>query len=261
MAITTGTGGDLIDIRAARPRRIDGLASACARFTAARRSLGLERPAFADLLSKHVGWPVPPEAVREWEEKAAAPGDILVTALELAGSIQQALSPGLTAGDRYAIVDHYDDLQSALADVVIGAHKVLAVTGSRSRDPDYLALIERTLADRPALTHYRVLYGPPRHNALRNHLIHLVGMDRPRGTINIGILRDLLRDQERFLCVSEIGAVIVIPSLTSIANFDTALVIDDPDLARRYVGHIRQAYLSAEPIPDSPAVQALEVVR
>jgi hypothetical protein len=259
MAAITGDGAQLIDLGAARARRVGGIDSAHCHLTNARRALGMDTEPFAALLSRHLGWTVYPEQLRAWEQDAVPPGDVLITALELAGAVGRALPPGVTAADRLTFLVDYDDLQLALAEVVEGAHEVLAITGSRSRDPAYLRLIERTLAARPDVVHYRVLYGPPRHGAMKNHLLHLT--DLARGGLHIGVVRDLLRDQERFLCVNERMALIVQPSATSIANYDTALVIDDADIAGRYLNHIQQAYLGAEPVPDRPAVLALEVVR
>lgn len=259
MAAITGDGARLIDLGAARARRVGGADSAHCHLANARQSLGMDWSSFAELLSRHLGWAVYPERLRAWEEDSVPPGDVLILALELAGVVGRVMPPGVTTADHLTFLVDYDDLQLALAEIVEGAHEVLAITGSRSRDPAYLRLIERTLAARPAVTHYRVLYGPPRHGALKNHLLHLAELERPG--LHIGVVRDLLRDQERFLCVNERMTLIVQPSATSIANYDTALVIDDPDIASRYVNHVQQAYLGAEPVPDRPAVLALEVVR
>jgi hypothetical protein len=48
----------------------------------------------------------------------------------------------------------------------VGRRAVIAVTGSRSREPDYLARIQAAISSRDLL-HYRVLYGLPRHGALK----------------------------------------------------------------------------------------------
>jgi hypothetical protein len=54
----------------------------------------------------------------------------------------------------------HQDLQGAMAEVVLDARQYLAVTGSRSRDPSYLDTIETTLAEHHDLVRYRVLFGP-----------------------------------------------------------------------------------------------------
>ncbi|WP_193789792.1 hypothetical protein [Nocardiopsis lucentensis] len=53
-----------------------------------------------------------------------------------------------------------------MMEVVRAAESHLAVTGSRSRDVAYLEVIEKALAVRPTLVHYRLLFGPPRNGAL-----------------------------------------------------------------------------------------------
>jgi succinyl-diaminopimelate desuccinylase len=52
------------------------------------------------------------------------------------------------------------------------AWECLVVMGSRSRDPGYLGAIEAALAERPSLVFYRVLFGPPHHQVLKDHLDH-----------------------------------------------------------------------------------------
>jgi hypothetical protein len=54
------------------------------------------------------------------------------------------------------------------------------VTGSRSRDPTYLAAIETVLAERPSLVCYRVLFGQPHHQVLKDHLLELLRLRDPR---------------------------------------------------------------------------------
>jgi hypothetical protein len=105
--------------------------------------------------------------------------------------------------------------------VVRDAREYLAVVGSRSRDPAYLAAIEAVLEQRPELVHYRVLFGLPRHQVLKDHLLRLVAIrdphDRSWGvkTLHIGIVEDDPGTPERFFCAGESSAVVPIPSLTS----------------------------------------------
>jgi hypothetical protein len=117
------------------------------------------------------------------------------------------------------------------------------------------------VTDRPKLVHYRVLYGPPRHAALKNHLLRLVDLHRAPGTLHLGVVGDLLRDGERFICGSELATVVVLPSLSSLTNFDTGLHVTDPEVAHRYLAHVRQAFLSSDALTSRRAVEALQVVR
>lgn len=217
---------------------------------------------FAHALGEHLGWPVTPEAVLAWETTAVPPGDVLLTAEAIAETDGQADEAAtLPAVNGMRLIDSYEEVQAALAAVVEEAEEVLTITGSRSRDPDYLARIESAVTAVSGLVYYRVLYGPPRHGALKNHLLRVVDLHRPPGTVNLGVFWDLLRDSERFICACEKSAVVVLPSLTSLHNFDTALVIDDPDTAGRWVTHVRQAYLAAEALTTRADIESLEIQR
>ncbi|MGH3939936.1 MAG: hypothetical protein ACRDTG_15160 [Pseudonocardiaceae bacterium] len=110
----------------------------------------------------------------------------------------------------------YRDLRDAMTAVVDGAQRYLAISGSRSRDTVYLKVIEAALAARPELVHYRVLFGPPRHRVLTDHLLRLLDLrdpaDRNLGkTLHIGIVVDDPSTPERFFCASETSAVVPIP--------------------------------------------------
>jgi hypothetical protein len=113
------------------------------------------------------------------------------------------------------LVGHHD-LHDAMTDVVRDARQYLAVVGSRSRDAAYLETIETVLGKRPELVHYRVLFGPPRHQVLKDHLLHLITIrdphDRSLGlkTLHIGIVDDAPGAPERFFCASESAAVVPI---------------------------------------------------
>jgi hypothetical protein len=95
----------------------------------------------------------------------------------------------------WLLVGHHD-LRGAMTEVVRDAGQYLAVVGARSRDATYLDAIEAVLAARPELVHYRVLFGPPRHQVLKDHLLRLVKIrdphDRSLGlkTLHIGIVED-----------------------------------------------------------------------
>ena len=59
------------------------------------------------------------------------------------------------------------------------AREYLVVTGSRSRGLPYLQQIEEVLRERPRLVHYRVLFGPPHHRLLMDHLLRLLELRDP----------------------------------------------------------------------------------
>jgi hypothetical protein len=258
---------NVVDIQRARGRRLDFQAQAQARFAAARRASGLSLKTFADLLTDTLGWPVSSETAAAWESGGVPPGDVLLAAEQVAypngatsGLVPDLRMVGIPAA-AMSIVDSYVDVQAALAAVVDDAREALAITGSRSRDPDYLTRIESTVANQSALVHYRVLYGPPRHGALKNHLLRLFDLHRRGDSLKIGMYSDLLKDSERFICASENAAAVVLPSTNSVSNFDTALVINDPDVALSYVAHVRQAYLGSEALTTRSTIENLEVLR
>ena len=245
--------GHLIDLRARRPATADAAQRARDRFVAAHRASRLSRAEFAAALSQLVGWPIPAETVTAWQAGGIPPGDVLIAAEALAGPGFELPGPQLIVG--------YAPLQAALGACVTSARQVLAITGSRSRDADYLALVEQAVVEQADMTHYRVLYGPPRHGATKQHLLRLIDLELPTSRLHVGMCSDLLRDQERFIVASEHEAIIVQPSITSIANFDTAVRYADQDIAAAYVAHVRQAYLASDPITSRDQVERMEVVR
>ncbi|WP_143174456.1 helix-turn-helix domain-containing protein [Streptoalloteichus hindustanus] len=163
------------------------------------------------------------------------------------------------------LVGHHD-LREAMTEVVRDARQYLAVVGSRSRDGTYLDTIVAVLSERPELVHYRVLFGPPRHPVLREHLLRLVTIrdphDRSLGvkTLHIGIVDDDLRTPERFFCASESAAVVPIPSLTSSEAFDSGVLFES-GVAERLIDHARQCYAGARRVETEQALRDLPTVR
>lgn len=253
-------GERVIDLQAARGRVASPAVTARRRFASARAATGLSAAKFAALLTEALGWPVTAEAVTGWETTAVPLGDLLCAAEAIAGT-----APALVVVDEpvqpMRLLNSYGELQAELGRVVDDAEQTLAITGSRSREPNYLARIEAAVARRPGLVHTRVLYGPPRHSATKQHLLRLVDLQRDPGTLQIGILRDLYRDGERFIVASERTTLIVVPSRWSLHNFDTAVVIDDEDTAQQYGEHVRQAWLASEPLTTRADIEQLEVLR
>lgn len=167
--------------------------------------------------------------------------------------------------DRVALATTVADLTAAMLAVVRGAEQILVVTGSRSRDPVYLAAIEQLLAGRPRLIHYRVLFGPPRRQFLTDHLLRLLELrdpdDRQHGykTLHLGIIDDLEAEPERFFVASEQRAVVALPSVTTAGNFDTGVVLLDPHHAQGLVDHAKQLYPATRKLETPEAVHALAV--
>lgn len=168
-------------------------------------------------------------------------------------------------GETPQLLVGHRQLHHAMVSVVRGARSTLAIAGSRSRDAQYLTTIEQALADGPQIVHYRVLFGPPRHHLLTDHLLRLVKLRGPDSwdlgvkTLNIGIIDNELDMPERFYCASESAAVVPIPPLTSIHSFDSG-VLFGPQVAGRLIDHTRQAYAAARRVETPAALRALPLV-
>lgn len=154
--------------------------------------------------------------------------------------------PGDTGG--VGLLTSFPDLLAAMTAIVSGAREILVTTGSRSAELSYLQAIEQALRRRPALVHYRVLFGPPRTAALRDHLLaieRLRPLDREAGgiqTLFVGVIDDVATEPERFICANEQQAILAIPSLVTLGNFDTGVILREPAAALGLVQHVKQLY-------------------
>ncbi|MFD9418729.1 XRE family transcriptional regulator [Streptomyces goshikiensis] len=163
------------------------------------------------------------------------------------------------------LLTRYSDLLEAMVEVVSGAREQLVVTGSRSREKTYLAAIETAVAQQPDLVHYRVLYGPPRHRDLNDHLLRLLELrnpaDRRNGvkTLHIGIVEPA-DAMERFIVASESAAVLPLPSFHGADGFDCGVLLSKA-AAVGLVQHGREACASARPVETAEAVAALPTRR
>ncbi|MGQ0777023.1 MAG: hypothetical protein ACT4NY_21840 [Pseudonocardiales bacterium] len=173
-------------------------------------------------------------------------------------------APLASAEETPRLLIGYRDLREAMTAVVHGAQRYLAIAGSRSRDTVYLDAIETVLAERPELVHYRVLFGPPRHPALTDHLLRLLKLrdpaDRSLGkTLHIGMVIDDPGTPERFFCASETSAVVPIPSLTSAEAFDSGVLLG-AKAAERLIDHARQCYAAARRVETVQAIRTLSTL-
>ncbi len=172
---------------------------------------------------------------------------------------EDATSPGLR------LITSHHGLLAEMREVVRGAEHYLAMTGSRSRDEPYLNEIERVLADKPELVHYRLLFGPPRHQVFKEHLLRLLALRGPAygvsgGTgLHIGIVDDVPREPERFICASEQRAVLAIPSLATAGNFDSGVAFFGPQVAQGFVQHVKQVYAGVRRLETVDLMQELPI--
>ncbi|WP_171163632.1 XRE family transcriptional regulator [Streptomyces sp. I05A-00742] len=161
------------------------------------------------------------------------------------------------------LLTRWTDLIEAMIEVASGAREQLVVTGSRSREGAYLAAIEAAVAEHADLVHYRVLYGPPRHRALTDHLVRLLELRDPAARRNGGkTLRIGMVEQsealERFFVASETAAVAPLPSFHGAEGFDCGVLLGR-EAAVGLVHHGREACASARPVETIEAVRALSV--
>ncbi len=149
--------------------------------------------------------------------------------------------------------------------MVRGAQECLVAVGSRSSEPNYLQEIERAVADRPKLVHYRILIGPPHSQVLKDHLLRLLKLEDARTDssrskcLHISINVDLRRYYERFFVANETAAVVVLPSTNSPLNFDTGLHIHAPSYVQGLLQHGKALY-SQHRLECPDAVHELEVL-
>ncbi len=110
------------------------------------------------------------------------------------------------------------------------------------------------------LVHYRVLYGPPRHRVLVDHLLRLRDpLARRKGveTLHLGIV-ETAGALERFFVASESAAVVPLPSFHGAEGFDCGLLLGR-EAAVGLVHHGREACASARPVETMGAVRTLPV--
>jgi transcriptional regulator with XRE-family HTH domain len=157
----------------------------------------------------------------------------------------------------------FDALLEAMMAVVTSARECLVATGSRSAEWQYLDAIENAMSKHHNLVHYRVLYGPPQHQVLVEHLQRLLTLPRPEQTsdtdlerVHLAIVTGPDAAPERFFVASERMALAVMPSLLTDASFDTGVRLG-PVEAAGLIQHARRAYAAARPLRTVKDVGAL----
>ncbi len=153
------------------------------------------------------------------------------------------------------------DLLETMVEVAQGAQRSLAATGSRARQVAYLKVVEEALRTHPTLIHHRVLFGPPHHLVLQEHLLRLLEIrdptDRRFGmqTLHIGMVNPL-RAPERFIVASELAAVVAMPSLTAADAFDTGVLMT-ANAGKALVQHVRELYAAADRLESAESIRGL----
>lgn len=162
------------------------------------------------------------------------------------------------------LITSHGEMTTVMVRIVRQAETFLTLTGSRSREVDYMEEIEAALVGRPTLVHYRVLFGPPRNQVFKDHLSRLLEICDPMDRSVSGVQRlhiAMAPDgfHEVSVCVSEKEGMIVLPSLVSPGNFDTGLLLGTSRHARDLVAHVQQLYQAGTKIETQLAVQQLPI--
>jgi hypothetical protein len=114
------------------------------------------------------------------------------------------------------------------------ATEYIFATGSRSRDVDYLNLIEKRIRSSDTLVYTRILFGEIKRDELKHHCVRLSTDTSLRTRAKICEITDLARYTEAFFIINEKEALVVIPSLNAIGKFDTGLVMKGPMHSKIY---------------------------
>lgn len=174
---------------------------------------------------------------------------------------------GALGGQVYTIVKSAEELYAATARIVDHAQEILYATGSRSRDAGYLQAIEKRLSEAPQLVHYRVLFGPPHHQMLKDHLLRLLEIrspaDRSQGfkTIHLGLYHGSAPQFETYIVGNEREVVVVLPSFSGVGEYNSAIIFHDPEEVEGLKRFVKQLYVGSEVVETRSKVQALSVLR
>lgn len=162
-----------------------------------------------------------------------------------------------------SIVDSSADLERELRRIVDNAKKILVTTGSRSQNKGYLDQIEARLRAEPKLVYYRILFGNPRHQVLKDHIKQLLAIrdpdDRSLGykTLYISLIGST--QTEWFVVANESRALVIIPSLNTVGTLDSAVTFANKSQADSFIQYVKQLYPAGTRIEDTASAEALTV--
>lgn len=174
---------------------------------------------------------------------------------------------GELGGRSYRVIKSSTELIASNKRIVQNAREVLFTTGSRSRDAKYLKAIESRLKAAPALAHYRVLFGAPHHLVLKDHLRQLLKLrdpdDRSQGykTIHLGLFNDYARQFETFILGNEREALVLLPSLLGVGEYNSGVIFTGPDEVAGLLRFAKDLYgwsTRIETVAEVDALRALD---
>lgn len=163
------------------------------------------------------------------------------------------------------LISNQEDLVAENLRIVETAHEFLYVTGSRSRDDDYLAAIAASVESKPDFVHRRILFGPPRSEEMFAHIRGLLGAGDPRRRFvrrvqSVGIA--ICSDQKNYpaeacICMNEKRALLVLPSIISPWQYDTAIVFDNASVIAGWKSWVDTMFRTATQISEPAQLEAL----
>jgi hypothetical protein len=173
---------------------------------------------------------------------------------------------GELGGKSYRVIKSSNDLRAYNEQIVNEAQVNLFTTGSRSRDVQYLKTIERRLQDVPALIHHRVLFGVPHHLVLKEHLRALLRLRNPKDrkhgfqTIHLGLFDDYQRQFETFILGNEREALVLLPSLLGVGEFNSGIVFTGREEVGGLLRFVKDLYGWSRRVETPTEVEALRAL-
>lgn len=158
------------------------------------------------------------------------------------------------------------EIIEAKAKIVTSAKSTLACVGSRSRHEGLLRLIELNLRAKPDLVHYRAMFLPPFKKEFQDHLLNTLRIrdeDRTKNThqkIHVGIYDCLVKQSEAHVIANETTALVMLPCVSGIGSQSTAVLLEDPVIARKYIELIKALYRSGRKIETEQDIFDLGIV-
>lgn len=149
--------------------------------------------------------------------------------------------------------------------IVQEAREFLFVTGSRSRDKEYLDAITQVLRANPNLLHRRVLFGPPRTEAMHAHIAELLEIKSASPKYVEGNERLVIAfyeedrnfPPEAAVCMNEREALIVLPSTDGTWKYNTAIVFEQQPVVKGWKIWIESIFTQHQRIDNALEIPAI----
>jgi hypothetical protein len=170
---------------------------------------------------------------------------------------------GQLGGKTYKVIQPAQALINLNQQIVSEAETHLYMTGSRTRDQQYLDGIKQRLQEVHSLVIYRVLFGPPHHQMLKTHLQNLLEIrdpnDRKFGqqTIHLGYFDDFRRQPESFIIGNERRALVLLPSLLGVGEYNCGILFTGEDDVQGLHRFVKDLYNLSRKIETMEAITAL----